>query len=209
MQKLKDYLYSDENFRPRKYSIEQIRRFLENPQTYERQLREVSQYLLIVSSKYFRLIDYFSKMLTLDYIIVPIGITEEEMNSDKFKKNYLKVVNYMEQFNVKHEIRKILEVILSEDIFFGYERNQGTDEFMIQRLPTNYCKLYSIERGVLNFAFNFSYFDTRKKELENYPSEFSEMYSEYIETGNNWMVLDGNKSVCFKLRETYPIASCF
>ena len=126
------------------------------------------------------------------------------MNSDKFKKNYLKVVNYMEQFNVKHEIRKILEVILSEDIFFGYERNQGTDEFMIQRLPTNYCKLYSIERGVLNFAFNFSYFDTRKKELENYPSEFSEMYSEYIETGNNWMVLDGNKSVCFKLRETYP-----
>lgn len=207
LQDLRKALMANENFRPRKYEIDQIRTYLANPEQNERQLREVSQYLLSTSSQYFRLIKYFSEMLTLDNMLVPVNVRKEEFTGKNFENAFLKANTYIENYNIKHEFKKILNVCMLEDVFYGYEWQSG-DSIMIQRLPANFCKVTSIEDGVFNFSFNFSFFDNQNRNIENYPPEFKSLYNTYKkDTTLKWQELDGSKSVCFKFREdiNFPV----
>lgn len=192
----------DNNMRPRKYSRDQIRRFLAEPLQYERQLREVSQYLLVSSSHYKRLLNYFATMLTLDYVISPVMRTGEPLSDTanaNFARNYEKTLKYMENFNVKHEIGQIIQVLLAEGVFFGYERSVGSS-FMIQRLPTNYCKITGKEDGCWTFAFNTNYLN--EQNIEMFPEEFNALWKQAQRDNQQWQELDSTKAICFKFDET-------
>lgn len=52
-----DTILRDFNSNSRKYTKEQIRRFLASPENYERELREVSNYLYHISQEYKNLIN--------------------------------------------------------------------------------------------------------------------------------------------------------
>lgn len=200
---LKSYYQS--NNVGRKYSKDQIRRFLTSPSQYERQIREVSLYLAGSSSHYLRLVMYMAKMLTLDHLVIPTNPPHAPNNT--FLKMYTDVVEYVENFNIKHELSKILPVLLIEDTFFGYEQtnNKGTT---IRRLPNDYCKIIGIEDGIFVFAFNFGYFSSREEMLPYFPVHFRKLYSKAKKTGILWHELDPKQgAVCFKLRDdlTYSL----
>ncbi|WGU92056.1 hypothetical protein QJQ58_15700 [Paenibacillus dendritiformis] len=199
LREVNKYLNSDTSFRPRKYSRENIRKYLENPETYERQLREASQYLYSSSSHYFRICNYFSKMLTLDSYLVPVGFDINKINPDTFMKNYEKALKYIENYNIKHEFRKILDIMTIEDAYFGFEVRVG-DSFGLFRLPANYCAITGIEDGAYTFKFNMEFFYD-KRLLSSFPEDFEKMYSKYLSTGEKWQEVDSSKGVCFKIRE--------
>lgn len=203
VRELREYLNSEKG---RRYSKQEIRKFLERPQAYEKQLKEASLYLASSSSHYMRLVLYMAKMLTLDYIIVPYNITSADVKSKSFQVNYKKCDEYMDTFSVKHELGKILTIVITEDVFYGYERRVG-DSCMIQRLPSNYCKITGMEDGLFTFHFNMEYFNNDRKKLRNFPQEFSELYRRYKNTRQSWQPLNSNKTVCFKFREdlTYSL----
>lgn len=190
----------DTQMRPRKYSRSDIRRFLENPQSYDRQLREVSQYLMASSSHYRRLISYFSTMLTLDWIVSPImrnGEPLSETAGNVFRRNYERSLRYMENFNVKHEIGKIIDVLMTEGVFYGYEI-AIENSFMIQRFPANNCRIIGQEDGTFIYAFNMASI-TNEADLVFYPEDFKEMYAKFkADRTNSWQPVDGVKGVCFK-----------
>jgi hypothetical protein len=189
--------------KPRKYTRDQVRTYLENPATYAQQLRDISWYLLISSAQYRRLIGHFAGMLTFDHVLVPMSVSTEKMSNDQFRKAYDAAQWYMEKFNVKHEFSKIVANLMIEGVFFGYEW-QDKNTFMIQKLPTQYCRISGNEDGCWTTSFNFSYFDSDPLILENYPSEFKSMYNAYKRDSQNmtWQDLDSGKSICIKFDET-------
>lgn len=191
--------YYQSDARGFKYSKEQIRRFLSNPLVYERQIREVSIYLAGSSSHYLRLATYLATMLTLDHLVIPTNPPQQEDNG--FNRVYSDVVKYIENYNIKHEINKILPVLLIEDSFFGYEQT-NTHGTTIRRLPNNYCKIIGVEDGIFVFAFNFGYFQGREEILDSFPIHFRRLYHKAIKTGILWQELSPQKgAVCFKLRD--------
>ena len=198
----KSYYY-DSN-RGRRYDKLQIRKFLEDPQHYEKQLREVSIYLANSSSHYMRMIKYLSDMLTLDHLVVP---TNCDIPQSVMIDLYRRCVGYLDVFNAKHELGKIIPTILIEGVFFGYEsRTHGAST--IRKLPSTYCKIVGIEDGIFIFAFNFGYFNGKEHLLRDYPREFKNLYKKYKETGQVWQELNPNMgAICFKAREdlTYTI----
>ena len=164
--------YRDTN-NGRKYSKDDVKRFLEKPQYYERQIREVSLYLASTSSHYLRMVYYLSTMLTLDHLLIPNGngfMNDEEMINSLNKAN-----QYISKFNIKHELSKIIPTILIEDTFFGYE-SRDKKVSTIRKLPTNYCKIVGIEDGIFIFTFDFSYFNGNEHLLRDYPKEFRRLY---------------------------------
>lgn len=188
--------YQDVN--GRKYSKESIKSFLERPSYYETQIRQISLYLASMSSHYSRMVNYLATMLTLDYIVTPNG----EFKSEKEMLSKLKRANdYIEKFNIKHEISKILPTLLIEDAFFGYEvRND--DIITIMPLPNRYCKIIGIEDGIYIFTFDFSYFTINEEILKSFPNEFKEKYAIFKKTGQSEQILENNLgAICFKLRE--------
>lgn len=191
----------------RKYDKTDVLRYLTNPSTYERQLREVSIYNITTSTIYMRTILYLANLLTYDHLILPRNFREMRDEKDKFADKHYEVAKYLDGYNIKHEWSTISLICLLEDVFFGIERRDDSKSVTIQRLPTNYCKIFGIVDGIFKFAFNMRYFLGHEERLELYPSEFKSMYAEYESTGKHWQEVDPRKAVCFKFRSDvfYPV----
>lgn len=186
-----------------KYTKDQIVTYLGNPASYEKQLRNMSKYLFNISNYYRRLIQYFANMSTFSYTISPYGLDRSKtINANKFKKAYYSSVTAVELMNLPHEATKMLTIAFRDDVYYGYEW-ETNDSVAFQNLDADYCKISSIEDGVYNFAFNFSYFDSNLDKLPNYPPEFQTMYNTYKTNTQlyKWQELDSSKSICIKVNE--------
>lgn len=175
----------------------------------------MSQYLFNISNYYRRLIQYFANMSTFSYIVVPYGIDySKNVNLQKFKKGYYAVTAQLEKMNLRHEFSRALMVAFRDDVYYGYAW-ETNDSYTFQQLDADYCKISSIEDGVYNFAFNFSYFDSHNERLPNFPPEFTTMYNAYQkDSGLKWQELSSENSICLKVNEqTYvpipPFVSLF
>ena len=184
-----------------KYTKENIIKYLKNPETNAKQLRNASIYLYEVSSQYRRVVNYFAQMYPFKFDAT------KEINDKAFKASYKKATDFMSIFNLRHEMRKALTIAWREDIFAGYIY-QTKDSFYIRKLPADYVKIASIVDGCYIVAFDFSYFRGKEDELESYGQEFIDKYEIYKkDSSQRWQLLDEKKQFCLKISEdvTYPL----
>lgn len=181
------------------YSKDQISEFLKDPARNEKNIRNAVIYIYGASSHFRRLIQYFSSLSDLAYVVSPHKIDTSAAKPQTIKRNYQKVLNTLSSMDIKNQFAKILTVCLREDVFYG-TMWVNTDSIIIQQLPSDYCSIAVIEDNVLNVSFDFSYFDTNAQYLENYPAEFSAKYDLYQKdrTGMKWQELDSPTSFAVK-----------
>lgn len=180
-----------------KFDVETVSRYLQNPIANEKNLRNLSNYLYNVNSQYKRIINYFALMPTYAYTLTPTDNPFEKKDVKKIQKHYIKTLQYIDKLNLRHEMINAIRVVFREDTYYGYE-HESKDSFFIQKMDADYCRISSIEDGVYNYQFDFSFFNNRKELLEMYPSEFTEKYNQYLATKENWIELDSNKTIVLK-----------
>lgn len=180
------------------YSKDNITEYLKNPYTYQQQLRRAVTYIYGASSHFRRLIQYFTGLSDLAYIVSPYRIDPKTVNPKSISRNYRKVLNAMSAMNVKTQFPKILTVCLREDTFYG-TMWVTNDSITIQQLPPDYCGISTIEGNVLNVTFDFSYFDGHAQYLDYYPTEFQNKYKIYQNDRRmKWQELDSPTSFAVK-----------
>lgn len=188
-----------------RFDSKQVATFLQNPQKHEKQLRQLSNYLYNVNAQYKMLIRHMATLPMYSYDLELIG-SVNNYAPKKVQKAYLETSQYVDKLNLSHEMSKMLKIAFKEDVFFGYE-HESKDSYFIQKLDADYCQIgSSIEDGVLNFAFDFSYFEKYQNELAMFPEEFRAKYQMYEanKLEKRWQELDSNKAVCFKINEELP-----
>ncbi len=196
----------------RKYSKEQITGFLENPQKNEKQIRELSCYLYMVSSHYRRLVDYFALILLYNYNVIPTKIPEK-ITKKVYKETYLKVIKECEKYNLRHEAEKAIKITVRDGVFFGlcYE---SEDSFFIKPVQAKYAQISGIEDGTYTYEFDLNYFNSNKELLNMYGEEFINAYDRY--KGNKEKGIAPNKDkrwyepkngICLKMDESDPYYS--
>lgn len=181
------------------YSKDKIAEFLKNPYTNEKNLRNAVVYIYGASSHFRRLIQYFSSLSDLSYVVSPYKIDTTTAKPQTIRRNYYKVLNSLSSMDIKNQFAKVLTVCLREDVFYG-TMWVTTDSIIIQQLPSDYCTVAVVEDNVLNVSFDFSYFDTNSQLLANYPQEFDTKYKLYQKdrTGMKWQELDSPTSFAVK-----------
>lgn len=180
------------------YTKDNITEYLSNPYTYERQLRRAVTYIYGASSHFRRLIQYFTGLSDLSFVVSPYRIDPKTANVRPVNRNYRKVLNAMSAMNVRSQFPKILTVCLREDTFYG-TMWVTNDNITIQQLPSDYCAISTIEGNVLNVTFDFSYFDAHSQYLEYYPAEFQSKYRTYQSNRRQrWQELDSPTSFAVK-----------
>lgn len=183
------------------YSKDDITKYLANPYRYEKLLRKAVVYINGASPHFRRLIQYFAGLSDLSYVVSPYRLDPKHANKRSVNRNYRKVLNVMSAMSVKTQFPKILTVCLREDTFYG-TMWVTNDSITIQQLPSDYCSISSIEGNVLNVTFNFSYFDSHRRALDNYPQEFKTKYAIYQKNRTNrWMELDSPTSFAIKCND--------
>lgn len=186
------------------YSKDDINTYLSNPYSYEQQLRRAVVYMYGASSHFRRLIQYFVTLSDLSYIVSPTNIDPKKKNIKTVSNNYRKSLKTLSSMNIKTQMPNILTVCLREDVY--YCTMWVTDNNIIfQQLPSDYCRVSSIEDNVLNVTFDFSYFDSYSALLNYYPKEFSQKYKQYKNNrSNRWIELDSPTSFCIKCNRETP-----
>lgn len=180
------------------YSKDNITEYLKNPYTYQQQLRRAVTYIYGASPHFRRLIQYFTGLSDLAYVVSPYRIDPKTVNPKSISRNYRKVLNAMSAMNVRTQFPKILTVCLREDTFYG-TMWVTNDNITIQQLPADYCGISTIEGNVLNVTFDFSYFDGHSQYLEYYPTEFQSKYKVYQSNRRmRWQELDSPTSFAIK-----------
>lgn len=203
----KDLTKSNETIIFGKYKKEDVRRFLDSPDKFQKQLRDISRILYNKSQHYKRLIDHFATMATFSYSVHPLGAVDEKVNKKTFKNQYIKTLKILDNMNFAHEFEKVLTVAFRDDVYFGYE-HETKDSYFLQKLDPDLCQIVSSEDGVYNFAFDFSYFEKYTDRLSMYPIEFTQKFNKYRNrTADRWQELDSSKTICIKINETldYPV----
>lgn len=184
-----------------RFKVEEVSKWLQNPSQYEKQLRQLSQYLYNVSPHYRRLILYMSQMPIYAYTVEPYDMPDK-IDVEKFKKQYKKTLQQIEKMNVRHEFSKASKTAFREDFFFAYI-HESKDSFFFQKLNPDNCRISSIEDGVFNFAFDFSVFDRDKDLLDTYPIEFKEKYQTFKSLGRDsqWQELGSDNTLAIKIQD--------
>lgn len=181
-----------------RYSKDEIIKYMAHPDKNEKVLRDAVIYIYGASTHFHRLIEYFVSLSDFSFVVSPYKIDPDTVNMKTLKRNYRKVLNALSAMSIKTQFPKILRVCLREDTFYG-TMWVTQDDILIQQLPSEYCRISSIEGNVLNIAFNFTYFNTHKDLLEYYPEEFQLKYKEFRDkkTGK-WIELDAPTSFAVK-----------
>lgn len=195
-----------------KYPIDKVVKMLENPQLYEKELRQMSTFLYITSSHYRRLTTHYTKLPTYNHIVVPANLPKK-INKKNYKDNYTKVVYQFEKYNLKHEVPKMILTAIVEGVFYGLTY-ETSDSFYIKQFDSRYADVSYVEDGVYTFSMDLNYFTTREYLLPEYGDEIETAYWKY--KGNQKKGIKGNtklqwyepsNGVCIKADESNPLFS--
>lgn len=200
------------------YSRESLRSYLKNPasENNQKNLRKLSNYLYTVSHVYRRLINFKAYQPQLkSWTVYPDIPLMEDPDQDSIIQNYDNVTKYVRNMDMKSQILKCMLQAWKNDVVFGfcYGDPESDGEFFIHLLDPDYCKISSQQyyRGVLNFAFDFSFFDssTNAYYLDVYDPIFKKMYNKYSSDSNmRWQELPIENTFCLKINIDnldYPI----
>jgi hypothetical protein len=167
--------------RPRKFSRKQIRDFLKNPFQNYLQLQQVSQYLKTTGGNYYRIIKYFSKMLTFDHILYPAMSGVKMNKNDKIVKSLDDAAIYLDKMNIKYNYKWITERILDNGEIYLYKL-EDSKGIVYKEIPTNFCRISTIEDGVFGYEVNIQMFNAAN--IVEFPLEFQNIYEEYNKNEN-------------------------
>lgn len=191
------------------YSRDSLRTYLKNPasESNQKQLRKLSNYLYTVSHVYRRLINFKAYQINCkSWTVYPDIPLTEDPDQDSILQNYERVTKYVRNMDMKSQILKCMLQAWKNDVVYGFcygdPEKDGT--FFIHLLDPDYCKISSQQyyRGVLNFAFDCSFFDsgTNSYYLDVYDPIFKKLYNKYkSDNTQRWAELPIENTFCLKI----------
>ena len=171
---LQSEILKDINMNPKYQDYDTVEKLISNPKHNERTLRELSQYLYNAITPIKRVIDYYSKILTWDYVLIP-NVTDEDLESSAFTKAENRVYDFLESLNIKKMFTEMMQGAMLEDTKFYYLRESELGH-TFQELPSDYCLITAKNEVSYEFAFDMTYFFRSGTRLDQYPPEFTEYY---------------------------------
>ena len=182
-----------------------VKMYLSNPLKFKKQILDLSLQMFIGVSQYQSLIKYFQDMICLTPYVLPVKTSGQK---SKLKKDYEDIAYKLETMNIENEYRKVVGNVILNGVFFGYEIEQN-DSYTIKHLDPRYCRVIGTNDGCWMFEFDFSFFNSRRKEgnsytdellLKSYPEEFQKKYTLYLKDRQKyqWQTLDLDKEICVR-----------
>lgn len=184
------------------YSKENVITYLQNIDSYEKELRGLSRYLFYRSQVYFRLIMYNATMFDLNArYVVPAYDPTQDNDKESILKSYYETLKVLETMDLQHSLLPMLINNFIEDVFYGCCWIDETG-ICILKIPTDYCKISGkYFSGDFSFSVDMSNYKKFEDIIEYLGEPLSSMYKTY--GGNNqnkWQPMPDEYALCTKAR---------
>ncbi|HBI36830.1 MAG TPA: hypothetical protein DDY71_04235, partial [Spirochaetia bacterium] len=187
-------------------------------------LRTISRQSYSSNGIYGQTIDRIIALPTLSYI------TTLRSKLPKMKEKKDKFNTILKMLNIDRTTRDILRHLLIDGEYIGTLRDTSAsnkkidtsmftiesidrleglsldDNFMIQPLDLDYCKIIGFQNNISIAAFDMMYFDQFKlngllNEIKNFPKTFVKAYMDYRkDSSKRWFILDYRKTIALKAK---------
>lgn len=164
------------NLNPIKATEAMLSAAMVDPKNNEELLQGMSQFFELTSMVYKRLISYSANMLSFD-ITYTSNAEAEEYKLPKYKKDLEIVENFLDSFEYRKEFRSATRGMLRNDAFFATFFDLG-NKYILQELPSKYCKITGRWEGGLLFSFDFGWFNQPGVDIGMYPDWFKKKWVE-------------------------------
>lgn len=166
------------------FSTDQIRKMVMSPHNFEQELRKLSYHYFNYIAIYKRNIEYKSTVLDFDWEPIPYTldgkpITQSDVNSNAFKRDYAEMTKFFNNFNVKQEFRKVLFNLLLYDTYYTSKRTYE-DHIYLQELPSTHCMIDANSYLGYLFSFDLSYFMNSGVDINAYSPALRKKYNEVL-----------------------------
>ena len=179
-----------------------LRSYLQNPSSNEKNIRNISRYLYVRSQVYYRLVKFYANMfdLTARSVIPPYSLVDKNNPKDTLQ-SYNDTLQLLDKMNLQYEFLKIYTQCWREDLFCGVAYLDETGFFVLP-LDLDYTKVVGIRNdSTFVFAVDMTYFNKYPELLEYWGEPFQSMHSAYGGVAaNKWQIVPDEYSVCLKLR---------
>jgi len=177
------------------------------PERYGSQIVRLSEYMMLKSGYYKRLIDYFVNMAVINWTIdleaktVKLYEPDERMQK-AIRTNYFKCVSQINKFKLDNRITDIIRRLFVDDACFGFivENDIETSIFFLNPM---YCEIKkNIGGNVYGYAVNRSLIDSSY--YETLPLELQRIIEESKELSlNNMVMIPDKNSFCLKYHNDF------
>lgn len=186
--------------------LEDARDALKNPKSNWKTLLCISDELMRISPHYYRMNKMYSNSALFCWWLDIYDI-KDGAKAGSMKKSYSTVAAKLESMNLKHEFTKIMQFLPYQDVFCGLVF-ENQDDFFIQQINYNICKIYEIQDGIYNFVIDLS--SIKATNLQAYPTYIQKAYIDFNDgLITNWYKPPADKQICVKLNTQwnypYPI----
>jgi len=186
------------------FTRRQIINMVQHPETYGTQIIRLSQYMILKSGYYRRLVEYFVNMGIINWTIDTEvkDISFYEVTEKELKSNYIKFAAQCNKFKLDLNITNILKKMYTEDACFGFvtETEVDTSIFFID---PKYCEIMKVVNGnVYEYAINRSLLSSSY--IDTLPSELQELLeSSLVLQRNNLVMVPRENSLCLKYNNDF------
>lgn len=220
------YFYQSSLNNSSSISMESLQEYIKYPMIYNAILREISRQAYDTNGFYSRTIDVRTSLPLLSYVLILRNKTTIKKDKKKKDNINLKLCLLGHEKTTRDILRKLdidgtyigilrdtkpnNKNITPQSGFIGsMDTTEGLsidDNFMIQPLDLDYCKILGYQNNVAISAFNMQYFDQFKhdglvNEIKNFPKDFIKAYMDYKkDASKQWYILDYRKTIALKSR---------
>jgi len=173
--KLQPFWASSASIAVKQFTVEEVSKLLQNPVGNFKTLQNVSNYILNINRVYDNILEYFTNLLTFDFVLYPI--TSNDVQQTTLKTRVIasaKIINKIQPQNVFPHILKTA-LINGESFWYDLSDSQNT---IIVEIPKNICVLSSIdEDGLWRYWVDMTLI--MPMTLLEYPEEIQFAYKDY------------------------------
>lgn len=184
------------------------------------QMQKISNFFYRTSGIYQRLCRYMAYMYRYDWFVTPY-INSDKIKEDKILDGFYKILNYLDNFQVKKYFGEVALKVIKNGCYYGYMIPKR-ERMVIQELPIQYCRSRFFKDGRPTVEFNMKFFDDafkdvrqRMKMLKLFPDEFRKGYAlykegklipDFIGDKSGWYLLETKNVIKFNINgEDFPI----
>lgn len=175
------------NISPQKPNQKDLTSWLENPSKYQKQLRDVGQYLQNVIMQYNRSIKHFQSALTYKYELIPCQEIKSD-NKEKVLSTRNKANNLLRKLNIKYQFEKIGWNIVQNGVVYYFVKDTKDFKTLFE-LPKDYCYITGTHDLGFTFCVDLTFFE-RIRGMEKALPEMYEVYNMFLQLKDAGMPQD-------------------
>ena len=160
---MQNELLNNLNNNPRVPTMDKLKKSLSDYKNQAEDLQSYVEFMKKWDMIFSRTLESYVNVLSFDLqVVCKNAFTEEEYNSEQYKKDKNQIYKFLDSFDYKVEFRKAVKQLMTTEVgYYWFRKTRWGNKGMVntlQLMPQKYCKLTGYwEKGLLYDSYQSRY----------------------------------------------------